>query len=181
MRKSTAGPSFCGRLLHGQPLRLVAAPEVLRLPLRPSPRLRFACGMLGIAVLLHALELLLTGHRLAAMAVVGLAACAAWGQWHRARNHASPRFLRIDTDGRLFLEVAEGGAEEETQLRPESLRLGPHVLLLLSARDRRIRLLLGPDNLDPARLASLKRRLPGPASPATALHSVPASSRSHPP
>jgi hypothetical protein len=135
-----------------------------------------------VAVLLYMMELLLTGHQMAAMAVAVLAACGSWPCRQRmGARCAAPRSLILATEGRLFLETGEGRLQQ-VWLRPESLRLGPHVLLVLTAHDRTIRLLLGPDNLAAAQLAALKCRLPaGPAPPGTALHSPAASRRSDQP
>jgi hypothetical protein len=170
------------RLFHDGPLQLRVAPEALELALRPSPRLRLARRALAIAVLLYLLELLLTGHRIAALAIALLVACSSWPWMARVgTSPAMPQRLVLATDGRLFLEH-RGGSLEEVRLRPESLRLGSHVLLVLTGAGRTIRLLLGPDNLAPAQLAALQRRLPaGSAPPATALHSPAASRRSDPP
>lgn len=166
-------------LFRGQPLQLRPAPEALELPLRTSPRLRLARRALGLAVLLYTVELLLTGHWIAAPVIALLAACGSWPC--RARTGASSATLHclvLATDGRMFLEAGAGIAHE-VWLRPESLRLGPHLLLVLASPGSTIRLLLGPDNLHPAQLAALKCRLPaGPAPPGTALHSPVASRRS---
>jgi hypothetical protein len=167
---------------HAQPLQLRPAPQALELPLRASPRLRHARWIPGGAVLLYMLELSVSGHWMAATAVAVLAAWSSW-PW-KPRNGArcaTCRSLVVATDGELFL-VADGRCLQQVWLRPESLRLGSHVLLVLTGHGRTIRLLFGPDNLAPAELAALKRRLPaGPAPPGTALHSPPASCRSDQP
>jgi hypothetical protein len=164
------------------PLQVRPAPQALELPLRASARLRRARRIAGVAALLYMLELLLTGHWMAALVIALLAAFASWPCKPRIfTSCTSARSLLVATDGRLFLEV-EGSRLHEVWLRPESLRIGPHVLLILTSHGRTIRLLFGPDNLAPAELAALKRRLPaGPAPPGTALHSPPASRRSDQP
>jgi hypothetical protein len=150
----------------------------LVLPLLPSPRLRLAVRILMLGILFYLMELLITGHGAVAGAV--MLAAAASGAWKQPRDAAS-RQLVVTPDGRLFLDAMEG-AMQEMQLRPETLRLGPHLLLVLSNGGHRHRLLLGPDNLAPAALAALKCRLPmGSAAPGTALHSPAAPSRSQSP
>jgi hypothetical protein len=116
------------------------------------------------------LELMLTGHWLAAGAVAVTAVLGGWppGQGKSGRR---PRQLVIATDGRLLLDYPEGEMKEAQLLR-QSMRLGSHVLLVLAAGGHVHRLLLGPDNLNPGQLAALKCRLPaGSAPPGTALHS----------
>jgi hypothetical protein len=162
------------------PLQLRPAPAPLTLPLLPSPRLRLAGRVLSLGVLLYLLELALTGHGLAAGMVALIAACTGW-PWRQWTSSGSPRHLVVTPDGRLFLRIREDSMEE-MRLRPESLRLGPHVLLVLSNGRRKHRLLLGPDNLTLPQLSALTCRLPaGPAPSGTALHSPAAPRRSSPP
>lgn len=162
-----------------EPPQLRTAPESLALPLLPSPRLRLARRVLYFGLLLYLLELVLTGHWLAAATVALVVAAGCW-PWRRA-GHDRPRQLVVASDGRVFLRMHDDRVEA-MQLRPESLRLGPHVLLVLSNGGRAQRLLLGPDNLAPAQLSALQCRLPpGAAAPGTALHSPAAPRRSSPP
>ncbi len=153
------------RLWRCPPPQACPAPADLELPLLPSPRLRIAIRMMLLMSLLYALELWLSGHRLAAPAMLLLAASCA-----RRRRPTSdgPRTLVLATDGRLFLR--HGQAMEQVQLAPASLRLGSHLLLVLRAGRRTVRGLLGPDNLPPELLAACQRRLPRSASTGTALH-----------
>lgn len=163
-----------------RPLWFRHASEPLALPLRPSSRLRIAAAILVLAVLLYLLELVVTGHWLAAAGMAVMGACLAW-PWKREASATRPQQLVISPDGQLFLESG-GQRIGKAQLHPQSLRLGSHVLLVLVLGTRRHRLLLGPDNLAPVQLAALKCRLPMGSAPAgTALHSRPASGRSHPP
>jgi hypothetical protein len=158
-------------------LQLRPVASRLELPLRPSPWLRNARWMLRAAILLYAVELLLGHHWLAALLV---ALSAASGLWRGSSSQL--RGLLLAADGRLFLSVHCGGTEE-VWLRPESLRIGAHLLLVLRGRHRTCRLLLGPDNLAADELAALKRRLPPEASRPTGVHSVaaPGSKSSDPP
>lgn len=154
--------------------RLRPAPETLELPLQPSPRLRKARALLLSSIFLYGLELLLTGHWLALAATVGVAAVG-FGPWCRLprSGRPEPRHLVLAASGRLILTYP-GDREEDVCLSARSLRLGSHLLLVLEGAGRTHRLLLGPDNLAPAELAALRRRLPaGPvAAAATALNSV---------
>ena len=157
-----------GRLWREPALQLRTASESLELPLLPSPRLRSARRLLLSLIGLYVLELLWTGHWLAALLTV----LAATTFRHRRASVADPCCLVLAADGRLFLRRTTG-LDEEVRLSPASLRLGLHLLLVLRGKRSTIRLLLGPDNLAPVLLAALKRRLPsGTVVLATALHSV---------
>lgn len=146
------------------PPQACPAPDALELPLLPSSRLRMAGRACLLVVVLYALELWLTGHRLAAPAVLLAAAAGA-----RRRSAGSDHgHLVLLADGRLFLR--RGQAMEEVRLAPASLRLGPHLLLVLRGERRTVRVLLGPDNLPPDLLAACQRRLPRSAPAGTALH-----------
>jgi hypothetical protein len=130
------------------------AATVLHLPLRPSPRLHRARWWLVSAILAYALQLVLERQFpmaavVALLAIFGLRPVRA-GTW---------RHLRVDMDGRLFLITESGGC---LQASPGSggLRLGQHVLLVLRTDRGTSCMLLGPDNVAPAVLAALKRRLP---------------------
>lgn len=141
------------------------ATQVLVLPLRPSPRWRAALRLLRWLVVAHAVELLLTRHWLAAMLVAMLAACCLTGG-----RSPRGRYLRLEP-GRMCL-VHPGGVLEEVRLGSGSMRLGPHLLLVLQGGNGIHRVLLGPDNVAVRELAALKRRLPGGMASTTALHSA---------
>lgn len=114
--------------------------------------------MLFLLAALHVVELWRHGHPLAVAAM--LAAILAAGAWrYRTGPAARPRRLLLTADGRLFMHL-HGGAVEQVVLGAASLRLGRSLLLVLHCGKRRYRLLLGPDNLAPAALAALQRRLP---------------------
>jgi hypothetical protein len=158
------------QLWRPPPLRPCPAPEILELHLLPSSRLRVAVRLFLLMILLHALELWLTGHWLAAPLV--LLAAAGYVVRKKPAGH-DPCWLVLDRDGQMFLRSRRGSLEP-VQLGAASLRLGSHLLLILRGSHRTIRLLLGPDNLAPDLLAAFKRRLPGTSPAGTALHSVPA-------
>jgi hypothetical protein len=134
------------------------------------------------AILLYAVELLLNRHWFAAP--LAMLASSAFG--HRRAfaiaTGGSADCLVVAPDGRLFLKSRAGGIEE-VWLRPASLRLGPHLLLVLRSSGPDVRLLLGPDNLPAPLLAALNRRLlAGTVASGTALHWVTASgSKTQPP
>lgn len=146
--------------------RLRAAPELLALPLLPSPRLRIAARLFLAVILLYATELAVTGHPVAASWALLLAAAVAA---RRTREADKPQCLVLAADGRLFLRWRQQRMDE-VQLRPASLRLGAHILLVLRGPRRTYRLLLGPDNLPPHLLAAFRRRLPETGDAGTALH-----------
>jgi hypothetical protein len=136
-----------------------AAAHSLDIALQPSPLLgrgaRLFCGV----QLLHALELALRGHPLAALAMFGTGAvCLIWlrSTWRSPAQGA--RRLLLLADGRaLLLTVA--GEVQPVALSASSLRLGAWLLLVLHGPRVCYRLLLGPDNLEAASLSALRRRL----------------------
>jgi len=165
-------------MLHARwldpPPQVRPAADTLELELPASSRLRIARAVLAGTILLYCVELLLCGHWLVAS---GVTLSAASGLW--PRRAARPQRLRIDPAGRLWLQWA-GACWEHWQLDPVSMRCGAHLLLVMRGGRGRQRLLLGPDNVPPAALAALHRRLlAGPARATTALHSV-AAPGSHP-
>jgi hypothetical protein len=154
-------------------LQLRPAPERLELPLRSSPRLRVAARSLLVALSAYTFELGLRGHPCAAVAMLLFTGVAAW-RWQAAHrpDASTPRHFICGIDGRLTL-VLEGGHIEAVSLRPESLHLGRHLLLVLQGSNCRHRVWLGPDNLAASELAALNRRLPAATViPGTALHSL---------
>ena len=116
------------------------------------------------ALLLYAAELLLRGHWMVAAGMVLIAAGT-----HMTRRRWAPqdsgaaRRLLVAADGRLHVHCI-GGTTQTVTLVAESLWLGSTVLLVLQAPGRMHRLLLGPGNLDPRTLATLRRRLRGAAA-----------------
>lgn len=146
------------RLWREPALRLPSAPEVLRLPLRPSARLRLACRLGSFALLASALEWWFTGHPVAAPLLL-LPAALLWLPCRETLAPAGPVSLVVAADGNWRLGFRDG-RQEAVKLRPESLFLGSHLLLVLRGRRHTFRLLLGPDNLTAAQLSSLRRRLP---------------------
>jgi hypothetical protein len=135
------------------------APDSLDLPLRPSPLGRRAARLFLATQLLFVFELALFGHWWLALAALALAARFAW-LWVRSGRSApgSPRRLLLAADGRCHL-LTVSGTVEELALHPASLRLGRWLLLLFRSGGRTHRFLLGPDNLAPAELAALQRRI----------------------
>jgi hypothetical protein len=117
-----------------------------------------------LLLLLHALELALSGQRFAAFTVLSVAGCA---MLRRPAGNGSGTLV-LARDGRLFLR--HGQTLQQVHLSPASLRLGSHLLLVLRSGQCTVRVLLGPDNLPPELLAACQRRLPRSASAGTALH-----------
>jgi hypothetical protein len=110
-----------------------------------------------VALLLHAVVLAWTRHPFAALSTVALTAALAWQRQQACRSSAARRLL-IAADGRLHLRMTPG-TTVAVDLHPASMRLGAWVLLRLSAPGLRLTFLLGPDNVDAALLAALRRRL----------------------
>lgn len=131
----------------------------LVLALRPSPLARRLGRAFTAAQLLYAAELALLGHGRVAVLVACLpVALHLHGRMRRRSSWREPGRLVLTARGRLHL-FAGTGAVEEVRLASCSLGLGPWLLLCLDGTSGRYRLLLGPDNLDPTRLAALRRRL----------------------
>lgn len=127
--------------------------------------------VIASALLLTA-ELAWRGHFVAAPVVVLLVVALGlhWRRTLRMRPE-SPRRLLLAADGRFHV-MTVGGGVDPVHLDPAGIRLGRHLLLLLRGGGR-YRLLLGPDNVEPAVLAALGRRLAGAVAPAaTAIHSA---------
>jgi hypothetical protein len=152
--------AYSRRLLRQPPLVLRPVPEGVELALLPSPHWRLARRLLGLATLCYLLELLLGGHYFVAAASAVVAVALPWRE-PGARRHrdAIPHRLVWAADGRIFL-LTPGAPPAAASLDPASQRLGRHLLLVLRCDGRRQRWLLGPDNVAPAVLAALLRRLP---------------------
>lgn len=131
----------------------------LEIPLVPSPLARRVRRIFLVLQGLYGFELLWRGHWVAAAAIAAIALlpwlCGRGG----AQPRQMPRRLLLAADGRLHILTAAGELEA-VRLHPSSLRLGPWLILLLSRTgDKPHRLLLGPDNMDAATLAALRRRM----------------------
>jgi hypothetical protein len=153
----------CARALAGKwrepPPQLRPAARVLDVPLTSAPVVGLAVRLLLIAQAVYATELLLLGHPLVASTTLALAAALWWLRlWATRSPRHHPRRLLIASDGRLHI-LTLGGALAEVSLDPASMRLGPWLLLVLRGEGRALRLLIGPDNLDPTQLAALRWRL----------------------
>ena len=135
----------------------------LDLSLRPSTRARWCSGLFVLFALGHATGQWLQGSlpRAAAILAATLIASVALWRWLLPARALSVQRLQAGPDGSICLLTADGRRREVT-LMPGSMRLGPCLLLVLRAPDRCHRLLLGPDNVDPASLAALRRRLRRP-------------------
>jgi hypothetical protein len=109
----------------------------------------------------YAGQLLLSGHWVMAPGMLILAVATSFAMRRmQPRDAGAARRLLLAGDGRMHVATV-GGAVRPLALGGESLWLGSSVLLVLRAAGRTHRLLLGPGNLDPARLATLRRRLRG--------------------
>jgi hypothetical protein len=119
-----------------------------------------------LATGLHACQLLWSGHWMMAPAAIALGLCTLFAMRRMSpQDGGAPRRLLLAADGRVHVATL-GGSIEPVTLGGESLWLDSAVLLVLHASGRTHRLLLGRGNLDPAALATLRRRLRGAATPA---------------
>jgi hypothetical protein len=152
--------AFSLRLWQQPPLALREAPESIEIPLLPSRRARRARQLLCLAACAYPLELMWHDQWLAGVGALALALMLAWACRAAAQaQNAVPRRLLITADSRVFL-LRAGSPAMPLQLSAASLRLGPHLLLLMHSEKGAHRLLLGPDNLPAQGLAALQRRLP---------------------
>ena len=135
----------------------------LDLSLRPPVRARWCSGLFVLLALGHATSQWLQGSlpRAAGILVATLMASVALWRWLLPVRAVSVQRLQAGPEGSICLLTADG-RRREVSLIPVSMRLGPYLLLVLRAPDRSHRLLLGPDNVDPAGLAALRRRLRRP-------------------
>ncbi|MEO6081085.1 MAG: hypothetical protein ABIQ86_15135 [Steroidobacteraceae bacterium] len=117
-----------------------------------------------LSIGLYAAQLLWLGHWLMAVVMLLLAAATVLALRQMVpAGPAAPRRLLLAADGRLHIARIDGRVEQ-VELAGESLWLGSAVLLVLDAPGRRHRLLVGRGNVEPAALATLRRRLRGAAS-----------------
>lgn len=114
--------------------------------------------MLLVAQGLYCAQLVWLGH----LVVAGLVAVPGTVfAWHLRDGYATRQAahrLLLSADGKLHL-LGAGGRLLPATLLPDSMRLGPWLLLVLRAGTTTQRLLLGPDNLDAALLSALRRRV----------------------
>lgn len=120
-------------------------------------RVQRACLLLQA---LYGMELLILGHWIIGgiVAVLLVAVLLPARPMQAMPAAATPRRLLLSADGRLHL-LTVGGSIEAVNVHPSSLRLGSWLLLRLTNGSANYRLLLGPDNVDAAMLATLRRRM----------------------
>ena len=131
----------------------------LEIPLLPSPLARRVGRLFVVLQAVYGLELLLRGHWVVAALITGIGLLAWLRRQRGPQRRQRPRRLLLAADGRLHVLTVDGGINA-VRLHPSSLRLGPWLILVLNhAGHKPYRLLLGPDNLDEAMLAALRRRM----------------------
>lgn len=141
-----------------------AAMHGLDLPLLPSKLARHARRCFVACQLAYALELAWLGHWVAGAGVLAVAIACAWRLRRAGRQRGRQlRRLLVAADGRLHGLTASGDLPG-LRLHPASLSLGRSLLLCLVGEGRTEVLILGPDNLTPASLAELRRRLRFPST-----------------
>lgn len=134
-----------------------ASRQGLDIPLLPSPLVRRCSWLLLLVLLLHAFVLVWTQHPWSALFATGVAVSAWLGRRVGCPPDVALRLL-VNADGRLQLLMASETLQD-VQVHPASMRLGPWMLLRLRMPRAGLTVLLGPDNVEPAVLAALRRRL----------------------
>lgn len=137
-----------------QPRRAPAGMGVAIVPSKSLRRMRSAFLALQV---LYLCELALRGHWVIAAALAS--AVLAAGLVLRRRAAPPAQRLVLTAQGRLHLLCA-GGTVEQFRIDPASLRCGAWLVLRIVGAEGGARcLVFGPDNLDPAALSALRRRL----------------------
>lgn len=135
----------------------------LDVPLLPSKLALHARRWFIACQLAYALELAWLGQWLAAPGLLLVALACTWRFRRTARQCGrNLRRLLVAADGRLH-GLTAGGELLAFRLHPATLSLGNWLLLRLVREGRSELLVLGPDNLAPASLAELRRRLRYPS------------------
>lgn len=132
--------------------------------LRASLTARWAIASLLLLSVVHGVQQALQGAPLAALAVsaASLAGATAARRWLWSRAGHVPCGLKLTADGSIAVR-ARDGSWRDVHLQSGSVRLGGWLVLHLRATDgSSFRLVLGPDNLEGAALAALRRRLRRP-------------------
>ncbi|HWL61756.1 MAG TPA: hypothetical protein VNQ32_03100 [Steroidobacteraceae bacterium] len=137
---------------------LPEAAQGMQIPLRPSAVIHKGRWLLHLLPGFHLVQLTLLGHVLVAGIVALLTAALVWQCRAAQPATMQSRRLFVSAHGRMHL-LGAGGIVAPAVLQPCSMRLGPWLLLVLREGTGTRRLLLGPDNVDPAQLAALRRRV----------------------
>jgi len=126
--------------------------------LRPLPLARLLCAGSGLSMLACLAQLVAGGQGLVAAAL--LAVCVAAAPLLRRElllGGAGPVRLQLTSEGQ-FRVYCRDGSPQPVGLRPQSLRVGGGVLLVLHGH-RSYRIWLAEGNVHPEALAALHRRL----------------------
>ena len=149
---------LCAGHLEPPPDTRLRAGEELDIPLQPLPLARALFAVSGAGMLACVLQQLLWRQWILATVLVGVSGAVAMmlGRYPWMRR-SGPTGLRLTTEGQ-FRVYCRDGIEAAVGLRPQSLRIGGGVLLILRG-SRTYRLWLAPGNVRPEVLAALHRRL----------------------
>jgi hypothetical protein len=129
--------------------------------LTPLPQAHRLARCYLLSMVAYAGQLLLSGHWMMAPAMLMLVVATVFAMRQMSpRDAGAPRRLLVAADGRMHVATV-GGTVEPVEPGGESLWLGSALLLVVHARGRTHRLLLGRGNLTSAELAALRRRLRG--------------------
>jgi hypothetical protein len=158
MRASAAWLTRCARLLRRPPDTPLRAGEALDIPLQPLPMARLLCVGAGACMLACLTQLLVWRQGLVAAALLAISVAAAV-LLHRVLwlRGVGPVRLQLTTAGQFRIYCRDGQVHA-VGLRPQSLRVGGGVLLVLRGT-RTYRLWLDRGNVRPEVLAALHRRL----------------------
>ena len=147
----------CAALLESPPDTQLRAGEELDIPLRTPPLARRLCAGAGVSMLACIAQLLSWRQWLLATALLVISVFVAVALRKVLGLHAAqPALLRLTAEGQFRIYCHEGA--DTAGMRPQSMRIGGGVLLVLRGR-RTYRFWLAPGNVPPEVLAALHRRL----------------------
>lgn len=149
--------TLCAGQLKSPPDAQLRAGEPLEIPLRPLPLARALCAGVGVSLLACVVQLVLWRQGILAVVLAGVSAVAMIPGGCLRKGRFAPAVLRLTTEGQ-FRVYCHDGSVDAVGMRPQSLRVGAGVLLVLRGK-RTHRLWLGPGNVRPEVLAALHRRL----------------------
>jgi hypothetical protein len=149
----------CAELLKSPPDVQLGAGEALDIPLRTLPLARLLCAGAGTSMLACVTQLLVRQQALlgAALLAVSGALVVTLRRELWLRGAGGPVRLQLTCEGQ-FRVYCRDGRSEPAGLRPQSMRVGGGVLLVLVG-SRTYRLWLARGNVRPEVLAALHRRL----------------------
>jgi hypothetical protein len=149
----------CAGLLQSSPDMQLCAGEALDIPLRTLPLARLLCAGAGASMLACVTQLLVWRQGLLGAVLLAVSAALVMSLRRELwlRGPGGPVRLQLTCEGQ-FRVYCRDGRVEPARLRPQSMRVGGGVLLVLGG-SRTYRLWLARGNVRPEVLAGLHRRL----------------------